>query len=337
MNITIKDVARQAGVSVATVSRVINNSDYVSDMLRTKVKSTITAMGYYPNHVAISLKKDVSHSIGFLVSDISNAYFIAVARVLEREVLNLRYNIIMCSTEDDEEREKSLIRMLMSKQIDAFVINASGKNDELIAKLSRDVPIVLLHRRIAHEAFRGDLIRSNDFDGGYSLTSHLLSLGHRRIGVVNGNMSVSTGIDRFRGFMKAMEEAGITADEYSPYVYQGDFSTKAGYYGAMSLIGINPPPTAITAMNNEMTVGVLKYLREQRIGVPDDMSVAGFGSIANSDLLYVQPTTVMLNPETIGQKIAELLISRINGMQTTPNREINYISELIHGDTVSQI
>lgn len=333
MNVsTIKDVAHKAGVSVATVSRVINNSDYVSEKLRDKVNNAILALGYYPNSMAVSLKKDVSYTIGFVVSDISNAYFISIARAIETEIP--QYNLIMCSTEDKGTREALLIRMLLGKKMDALVINTSGENDGLIANLSHKVPVVLLHRQVAHESFVGDLIRSNDLYGGYTLTSHLILHGHKSIGVINGKLGVSTGCDRFEGYKNAMSEAGIPV--YMPHTYEGDFTIEAGYYGAMALMGANTPPTAIVAMNNEMTIGSLKYCREQGIRIPQDLSLVGYGSIINAELMYVQPTIITLNPEIIGKRIAELLISRIHN-QAIPNREVEYISELVAGETVRKL
>lgn len=334
--VTIKDVAKHAEVSIATVSRVINKNYYVSPETSEKVLQAIDKLNYYPNSVARSLKNNSTLTIGFLVSDISNGYFISVIRAVEDIVSKENYNIIVCSTSDKMEEELVYLKLLMSKQVDGMVINTSGKNDDFIASLSKQMPIVLLNRKISRNGFKGDLIDSDNTQGAYALTSHLLSLGHRKIGVINGNLAVSTGSERFSGFKKAMLEAGVEVDDGYQYRYDGDFTTDSGFKGAAKLMEMEDRPTAVLTMNNAMTIGAIKYFRANGIEIPGHVSVACYGNIDNIELMYIQPSIVTLNPVTIGHKIGEFILERIKDDKLS-NREFIYSPQLVTGNAVKNL
>lgn len=334
--VTIKDVAKHAEVSIATVSRVINKNYYVSPETSEKVLQAIDKLNYYPNSVARSLKNNSTLTVGFLVSDISNNYFISVARAVEDIISKENYNIIVCSTKDKKDEELVYLKLLMSKQVDGLIINTSGKNDEFITSLSKRMPIVLLNRQINRDDFRGDFIDSDNVQGVYTLTSHLLSLGHHRIAVINGNLNVSTGVERFMGFRKAMLEAGIEVNNDYRYRYDGDFTMESGYLGASKLMEPKDRPTAILGMNNVMTVGALKYLRLNGFLVPDEISVACYGNIDNIELMYIQPSIVTMNPLIIGRQIGEFMLERIKNDKLA-NRKFNYSPQLVPGNAVKPI
>lgn len=334
--VTIKDVAKHAEVSIATVSRVINKNYYVSPETSEKVLHAIEKLNYYPNSVARSLKNNSTMTIGFLVSDISNGYFISVIRAVEDIVSKENYNIIVCSTRDKMEEELVYLKLLMSKQVDGLVINTSGKNDDFIASLSKQMPIVLLNRKINQNIFKGDLIDSDNMQGAYALTVHLLSLGHRKIAVINGNLAVSTGSERFAGFKKAMLEAGIEVNTDYRYRFDGDFTMDSGFKGAAKLMELEDRPTAMLSMNNAMTIGAIKYFRTNAIDVPGDISVACYGNIDNIELMYIQPSIVTLNPATIGHKIGEFMLERIKDDKLS-NREFIYSPQLVPGNAVKSL
>ena len=222
------------------------------------------------------------------------------------------------------------------KQVDGLIINTSGKNDEFITSLSKRMPIVLLNRQINRDDFRGDFIDSDNVQGVYTLTSHLLSLGHHRIAVINGNLNVSTGVERFMGFRKAMLEAGIEVNNDYRYRYDGDFTMESGYLGASKLMEPKDRPTAILGMNNVMTVGALKYLRLNGFLVPDEISVACYGNIDNIELMYIQPSIVTMNPLIIGRQIGEFMLERIKNDKLA-NRKFNYSPQLVPGNAVKPI
>jgi len=333
---TIKDVAKYAGVSIATVSRVINKNYYVSPSIQEKVSNAIKELGYYPNSVARSLKNDSTHTIGFVVSDISNNHYIKIAKALEEVIEHEKYNIIVCSTENKKDREKAYIELLMSRKVDGLIINTTGKNDDFISHISNNVKIILINRKIKNTNFKGDFIDSNNFEGGYSLVSHLLSLGHRKIAVINGDLELSTGWERFEGFKRAMQETGLDVQNDYKYRYDGDFSIESGYQGAAKIMNLSDKPTAVVVMNNSMAIGALRYFKSYQINVPQDISIVSYGNIDNIDLLYVQPSIVTLNTWVIGNKAGEMILDRIKD-KSISNREVIYTPQLVIGNGVQSI
>lgn len=333
MTTTIKDIAKHAGVSIATVSRVINDNYTVSQDTKDRVYKAIKELNYYPNLVARSLKNDSTFTIGFLVSDISNKYFTSIAKAMEEVVKRKGYNIIFCSTEHQKKRELDYLRLLKSRKIDGLLINTTGENDDFIASLSQSIPIVLLDRKIKNANFKGDFLESNNTEGGYALTQHLLSLGHRKIGVINGNLGLSTGRERFEGFIRAMSEVGIDAENDYIYRYDGDFTNESGYQGMAKLMSMENRPSAVVSMNNEMTIGLLKYTKLFNINIPEDVSVTSYGNMDNLELMYIQPSIVAQNLWSAGTKAGELILDRINNIDIS-NKEVIFSSQLIVGNGV---
>ena len=258
----IADVARAARVSSATVSRVVNGNYSVAATTKARVLRAIARLGYQPNAVARSLKVTRTKIIGFLVSDISNLHFTAMARAIEDRISAAGYNLIVCSTDGLRERELAYLRTLMGRRVDALIINKTGLNDPHIGDISRAIPIVLVDRRIRRTvSFRGDFVGSDNRRAAALLTGHLLELGHRRIGMINGPVTLSTGRERYAGFVQAMAGRGVDAGRGYPLRYDGDFNEGSGSKGAEALLSLHPGPTALIVMNNAMLLGALKRLR----------------------------------------------------------------------------
>lgn len=337
-DITIKDVAREANVSIATVSRVINKNYVVSSDLEMKVISAIEKLNYVPNSIARSLKNDNTHTIGLIVSDISNGFFTTIARAAEDLLMHKGYNLIVCSTDNQQEKEASYLQLLMEKKVDGIILNTTGENTQFISAISKNIPIALCSRKVESPLFKGDFVESDNIPGSYELTSHLLQLGHRRIAVINGQPNVSSSQERLQGFTQAMETVGITVDKSYPYLFNGNFSeVSTGYDGIAKLMQMEEPPTAVIAMNNELAIGVLKYCHTNNVLIPETLSVCAFGGIENMDILYVQPSYVSVVPAGIGRRLAELLIERIEQKNNLPNREIRFTTQLIEGNGVRAI
>lgn len=332
---SIKDVAKCAGVSVATVSRVVNGNYDVTERTRAKVLSAIEQLSYTPNVVARSLKSEMTQSIGFLVSDISNDYFIRMAKVIE-DVLSVRnYNIIVCSTENKKERELSYLQMLVGKQMDAILLNTTGLNNEYVAAISKSMPIVLLERRVDDAEFRGDFVTYDEPDSVRQLVHQVVAHGHRRIGVINGPIHLSSARARQQAADQQLAQHSLDG-LLSLHRYDADFSVKGGYEAARWMMDQLDRPTALIAMNNMMAVGALSYLRNHGIDVPGDVSVVNIGEIANSDILYVNPTCTTRDPAPLGTKAVELVFSRIAGA-TQNNREVVFMPQLRMGGTLGPV
>ena len=337
-NVTIKDVAKQANVSIATVSRVLNKNYFVSPELEKKVMDAIKELDYYPNSVARSLKNESTQTIGLIVSDISNSFFTFVNRSVENVLKKYNYNLIVCSTDNQPEKELSYLKLLLEKKVDGIILNTTGSNREFIASVSHQIPFVLCGRKVMSPNFIGDFVDSDNTTGSYLLTRHMIEQGHKKIGIINGQQSVSSGIERMEGFRRAMESVGITVNEQYPYQYYGDYNcSDSGYEGAKYLFSLENAPTAVLAMNNELAVGALRYLHTHGLQIPEDISFACYGNILNVDLFYVQPHYIDMDPRIIGTKVGELLIERIEHKNELPNREILFAPALIEGNSVKTL
>lgn len=334
-NVTIKDVAQAANVSIATVSRVLNKNYYVRPELVLKVEQAVRTLGYYPNSVARSLKVQSTMTIGYLVSDISNNFFIAVARAVEDCVRVHSFHLLMCSTDQDQAREHEYLKLLMEKKVDGIIINTSGFNDEFIASISERIPTVLLSRRIMTANATADLVESDNVRGSFDLTEYLISLGHRRIAIVNGPMRLSNAVERFEGFQRAMARIGVAVEARGPYYADGNFTFEGGYHAAGLLHSLPERPTAVIFANNEMAAGGLRYYHEHGIDVPGDISVASYHRIVNDDLLYVHPTYTTMDPVMIGRQLADFLVERIqhkDDLRGIANREVRYPARIVPGN-----
>lgn len=330
-NPTIKDVARQAGVSIATVSRVLNNKNTVAPDLAAKVNQAVDQLGYHPNSIARTLKNDSSKTVGFVVSDISNDFFTRMARGVE-DVLNQHgYSLFVCSTDSTQQREEQCLSLLREKQVDGLIINTSGKNDELITRISHQVPVALFGRKISTADFTGDFVDNDNFSGVQELTRHLISLGHRKIGLLNGQIYVSSARERLAGFQSAMREIGVTVDDTYPYLYKGSFNRiSSGAEGTKYLY--EQGATAVISANNVLALGALQFCHSAQIRIPKDLSLCSFGTIANHELLYIQPTYAEQAPTSMGARLAELIMERIEAKNQLANRELRFSASLITGN-----
>ncbi|NCC48743.1 MAG: LacI family transcriptional regulator, partial [Clostridia bacterium] len=318
---TIKEIARISGVSIATVSRVINETSYVSPEIKQRVRKVIEESQYVPNSVARSLRSDNTWTVGSIISDIANSYFNIIAKVSLDLLREQNYSMIICSTEEDGDRELNYLRFLDGRKVDGIILNSTGKNDDYIATLSQRMPIVLLNRRIRNLNFQGDLIDSSNHEGSRLIVDHLVKHGHQKIGVINGDLNLSTGQERFEGFVEAMAQHGLSVESNYPFRFDGKFHMDEGFEGARVLCEKSQPPTAIAVMNNAMAIGAMKYFKAHRIRVPDDISLVVYGDIFNSDILYVEPDYVTLDPYIIGRKATEMILERIR-QPDLPNREV---------------
>jgi len=332
---TLRDVAKAAKVSIATVSRVINKNYYVSPEIENRVLKAKKDLDYFPNSVARSLKINSTHTIGFIVSDISNGYHITIARAVEDVIKNANYSLIMCSTENNKERELTYLELLLSKNIDALILNTTGFNDDFIVKrFNNNIPIILINRRLKAPGFIGDIADSNNISGTYLLAKQLLMLGHRRIFVIKGPSNLSNSQERYSGFKKAMSEFGVDVPEDYPFKFDGNFTLESGFHAVEYMCSLTIKPTAILSLNNMMTVGALKCLKSKNINAPEDVSIAGYDGIDNFELMSVRPTFANFDPHKIGQQVGIAVLERISN-NSIENREFIFDPTIITGNAVS--
>lgn len=316
---TIRDIALQADVSIATVSRVLNSNGSVKPELEKRIRQAIKDLDYIPNDVAKNLKTRSGRFISFIMSDISNNYFTAMADTIQKITSQKGYTLIIFNSDGDHTREKTFLDFSVSNNAAGIVINTTGENDSLIARISHTIPVLAISRKITHHEYGGDFIDSDNYSGAYKLAEHLLANGHSKIAIINGNQELSTGVERFNGFMACLQVHDISLSD--TFVYRGDFTQKSGYLAVESFLSLEEQPSAICAMNNSMAIGAIECLITHHIKVPEQVSLASYGDINNLPLLSIQPSYVSLNPIVIGQKSAELLLQRITERRTS-NKEI---------------
>ncbi|MEW6045451.1 MAG: LacI family DNA-binding transcriptional regulator [Bacillota bacterium] len=308
--ITIKDVALQAGTSTATVSRVLNGTGFVSPELRARVLAAARDLGYSPNAVARSLKQRSTHIIGVIISDIANPFFGSVVRGIEDVLAARQYHPLLCNTDRNADKEAMYVRLFCERRVDGVIISAAGQRADHLAILrEQGIPWVFVNRR--PPAFGGPAVLTDNRAGAYEATLHLIDLGHRRIGVVAGPQDVNTGIDRLAGYQEAMEARGLAIDP--DWVVYGDFREESGYQGARKLMAL-PPERRITALfvtNNQMTIGVLRALRELGVRIPDDVALVGFDDSEWARIVDPPLTTVAQRIYEMGTAAARMLLRAV--------------------------
>ena len=306
---TIKDVAKAARVSVATVSAVVNGTKYVSEALANRVRNTIERTGYHPHGIARSLKSGSTQTIGLIITDITNPFFTAVARSIEDAAHAAGYTVMLCNTDEDITKETAYLRIMRSRYVDGLILATAGD-----AKAYRSfqaglpTPVVLLDRVIRGLAL--DAVVVDNASATRRAIEHLIGLGHRRVALITGLPHLSTSRERLRGYVEALRANGIepTAD----YVVQGNFRVREAYVATKILLGRSTRPTAIFASNNLMAIGLLKAARDLGLRCPEDLSVASFDDFEEASLFSPGLTTVAQPTEAIGRKAVELLLRRIN-------------------------
>ena len=329
---TISDVAALAGVSAMTVSRVLNNSGYVSAVTRARVERAIAEVGYVPNALARQLRSKRTKTLALIVSDISNPFFTTIARGVEDAASARGFAVMFCNTDESEKEEARYLRLLIERQVDGvLLVPARSPRTSLRLLRTHKMPLVVLDRRVS--ARHVDSVRCDSEAGAHALTRHLVELGHRRIAVLTGRRTVSTSIDRVAGCRRALEEAGLTLDDalvrYGGFNF-GDLNVADGHRMAEEVLAsTQDPPTAIFAANNFIAFGAIRALRELGLRVPEDISIVAFDDLP-SEWVSDPFLTVAAQPAyEIGRRAATVLLDRIAGRRGATGEAIVLPFELI--------
>ncbi|MDD2056538.1 LacI family transcriptional regulator [Pseudomonas sp. GD03860] len=304
---TIKDVAALAGISYTTVSHVLNKTRPVSEQVRLKVEAAIVELDYVPSAVARSLKARSTATIGLLVPNSVNPYFAELARGIEDGCERKGYCVILCNSDDNPQKQRSYLRVLLEKRIDGLIVASVGEDSDLLDSLaSVRTPMVIVDRAL--EGVEADIVRIDHEQGAYLATRHLLDLGHRDIACIGGPNNTSVAQLRLAGFERALAEAGVTVAQER--ILSSDFTSLGGYAAAARLLE-GQRPTAIFAGNDMIGIGVLRAAAERNICVPSELSVIGFDDIQLSRYVFPALTTVGQSIRELGESAAALLLSRI--------------------------
>jgi DNA-binding LacI/PurR family transcriptional regulator len=315
---TITDVAKRAGTTVATVSRVINNSGYVSAGMRAAVEAAVRDLGYVPNANARVLKTNRSRTLGVVVGDLLNPYAIELADSVRTVAAAHGYTTFIAAAAEDVASELSVIEAFHRQRVAGLVIATlpTSQSDEEIRRLVlHRMPVVLVGRSLEHEGV--DSVSADFRRGGRLVTEHLLDLGHKRIAFIGADVGEADRVTRLRGYLDALAAAGLPVrTEYvvgNPLATGGPrYSTQAtGYHGAHELLKLPSRPTAVFARNDHTAFGVIQALRERGYRVPEDFSVAGFDDVPLARQTIPALTTVSQPTVEQGRRAAEFLLGRI--------------------------
>ncbi|WP_047982719.1 LacI family DNA-binding transcriptional regulator [Ornithinibacillus contaminans] len=311
MKVTIKDIAKELGISIATVSRVLNDSGYASKEVKQQVLETAKRLNYQPNAVARSLKIDRTNTIGVIVPDISNPYFMTISKGIEDYIEEFGYNLLFVSGNENPEKERKMLQVLLEKRVDAIVLATSGENEETIQQIKDSgIPIVLIDRRINGSSLGLDMVVEDNVQGAYELTTSLIEQGHTRIGVINGSLKVSTGVERYQGFKKAIQAHDITEDKQ--LVFNGSFLKEDGIKAVNYFFQLEKKPTAILSFNNTMALGAMIQLIKKGYSIPADIVLASYGEVEAAQLL--SPSSILMKKQTpyeMGAQAGEILRKRL--------------------------
>jgi len=303
--VTIKDIARELGLSVNTVSRALNNKPDVSRQTRARVLETARRLHYVPNTIARSLVTRRSNTLGLVVTDVVNPFYSRVIRGVEETARQHGYTIILLNTNERDEDEKAAIRVLRSKRVDGMIISPVQVSRDHIAALQEDgYPFVLINRYFPD--LDTDYVINDNRLGAYLATSHLIRLGHRRITHITGPEHVSSVRERLRGYRQALEEGGVAADQQ--HVIHTSLSLEGGYRATQQLLDGCSLPTALFTYSDLLAVGALKAIREAGLRVPEDVALVGYDDIEFAAFLEVPLTTISQRSYEIGSCGVELLL-----------------------------
>ncbi len=304
-----KDIARLAGVSSATVSRVVNGDEKVAPDTFNNVKRIISEYGYVHNAIARNLKKSSTKTIGYLVPDIKNPFFTSVLVGFEEMCYAKGYDIIFENTCENVEKEIKSMQTLLGLRVDGLLAVFVDPDNQLIGSFdSMGIPIVLIDRKSKTET-KHDCIIIDNYDGMKKLVDHLVSLGHRDIATVHGPENLTPGEERLNGFYAAMEQAGIPVNK--EYVVPGWFSEEGSYKAVEQLLKLKKPPTAIITANNLSTMGAYAALADHKIKIPSDISLVGIDDFALASHLTPPLTVLKRSNTTVGRVAGDMLMDRI--------------------------
>lgn len=330
----IKDIAKLAGVSTATVSRVINNSGYVKEETKKRITDIIKENDYVPNAIARSLCMQNTFNIGVIVPDISNEFFAEVIRGITETVEENALNVLLFNTDEQESREHSYLKIAESERLKGIIIAPVSAKDkvsrkELLRLEKAGVPIVLLDRDM--EGVELDGVFADNFHGAYDGVKALIQEGHEKIAIITGSVTSLPGRERLRGYKEALKSFEIPIRE--EYIVSGDFKIDKAYVSTKELLSLDEKPTAIFTVNNLTSLGCLKYITEQGLIPGKDIAVLGYDGITTLNAIAYPFSAVERDARRQGREAVRLLLQKLtagneNGMKQVRKVVIPYKIQL---------
>jgi LacI family transcriptional regulator len=316
---TISDVARQAGVSTVTVSRVLNGARNVNSATRARVEQVIAELGYVPNVAARSLRSKRTRALALLVPDITNVFWTTVARGVEDAAQSRGYSVLLCNTDENPAKQARYLQVVASQRVDGAIIAPYDSDGQNLTELRRrNIPTVLIDRHVT--GWDVDSVLCDSMASARALVRQLIGQGHRRIAAISGPPATSTADDRVAGYSLALREAGLPLNPQ--FIRRGEFRVAAGERLAADLFAIEPAPTAVFAANNAIALGVIQGLEQRGLRVPANAVLACIDDLPNADRCFPFLTVVVQPAYAMGANAAELLLSRLEGQAEPAARHV---------------
>lgn len=307
---TIKQVAELARVSPATVSRVLNGDERVSSVSREDVLRAVATLGYRPNTIARSLRRQQSETIGVVVSDIENPHFTRAVRAIEDAAYRRGYRVVLCNTDETADKQCAYLEMLAAEQVVGVILAPADPSDPTISRLlDMNIPIVAFDRSVDDE--RADAVVADNVHAARLATEHLLNVGRRNVGFIAGRSEIQTGAERLQGYEEVMKGRGLSC-----VIGEGEFRLEPARHATRQLLLGHPDLDGLVIANNLMAIGALHALRDARKWIPDDVAVVGIDDPAWSDLVAPAMTTLGQPTHQMAQSAFDLLVDRITKRRT---------------------
>lgn len=343
-NVTIYDIAKEAGVSPATVSRVLTGSARVSSVKKDKILEIIEKYNFQPNAFARGLINKESKTIGFILPDITNPFFSAVFIEAEKRALSLGYTVILCNSMNDNMMNQNNIEslylgMLCEKQVDGIIIMGGRTNEKItdvnqaneLAEINKKTPIVIINGNM--KGVDSHNIIADEKDGVYNLIKYLVSLGHKNLGFIGGRKGVTSTDVKLNAFNKAIKHFQLNTKH--EWIIPSSFSIKDGYDSMKALLSLKEIPTAVLAVNDFTAVGAIQAAEENGIRVPEDISITGFDNIYLTDIIKPRITTVSQNYTQLGQLAIDTIVGIANNSKL--KKKVIVSTQLIIKDSCKAI
>ena len=329
MPVTMRDVSAMAGVSISTVSHVVNNTRAVPDRTRQKVLDAIRATGFMPNTIARSLKRAETRTLGLAIGDISNPYFTAVVHALEAAAVKAGYTLLLTDIGEDPDRETAALRALIGRRVDGlFLSPSSAGGAEAISHAKRNnVPVVQIDRVADPDC---DYVVARNRPDMRRLVRHLAERGHKRIGMLTGLDGLSSTKERIAGYQLGLKDGGLDLDP--ALMVPADSSIAPAHATTLKLLDLANPPTALVASNNLMALGALRALKDRGLRVPNDIALVAFDEFEWTDLFQPRLTTIAQPCQEIGEMAVKLMLERIADPDAPP-RHVQLATVLHHRES----
>jgi LacI family transcriptional regulator len=315
---TMKEVADRAGVSVATVSRVVNQSGYVRVALQERVREAMRDLRYHPSALARSLRRQETLTVGLLLPQLDQPFFSRVAFVIVQALFKHNYRTLVCSSEEDPAQEDAYIDMLIRQRVDGVIVAPTGRNQSTRMLVEQGVPIVLFDRDMA--SLNVSKVFSDHRQGGYLALKHLIDLGHKKIAIIGKDDTAASLAERIEGAQKALAEAGLKGDVYLELLDSDADPYRAGYDLAKHVLQKDEAsrPTAIFAVTDVSAVGALRGAAEVGMNVPNDVSIIGYDDVPLARQCIPALTTIAQPTDAMGQQAVDVLMAAIIKGNHTP-------------------